>query len=610
LSCDEGQVVCGDKCVDPKTDKGYCGANESCQNYVACQGEQVCIDGQCAECLDENCEVFCIGDACNPEDKCGPGQIICDGDCVDPLTDSNWCGAYDACVGGKACREGEEVCVGGECVSIDMICTVEGQVRCDGVCIDPLNDPAYCGATAGCLDYSNCSDEQVCTNGRCVSYSVECPVTEDGSPRVLCHDDCIDPQNDKLYCGANAACSVYTTCDLDNSICFEGECIIKCPEVNHVYLPEYGLCVWRCTQEGGCGSGGGGGCSKGYHAVSGLGCVYCPEPWEWKDGKCIHCFANQYYDAEQTKCVNCPAGQIFDEEANSCIDLSCDDVVCKDSSGYFFTGECREDPNAGVSVCYATECIPPLVAVDGKCRNRCCKGDDCKVCATDQYCEDGDCVCRQGTELCGELCVDLNEDAENCGGCGVKCADIENAEDTACLNSACIVNACKVGYHIVNNECVADTAEECSPWMVDCTLQPGVALTKCASDGVCENEDCCQAESCAEGYHLDGRKCVQDTTECCGAECAQCDMGQVCSNGECKDSCDEPLSFCDGECVNWNSDTDNCGACGHVCATEDVENSVEMVCRDQECVASKCAEGYHLFNGICEADTEENCGEH
>ena len=42
----EGQVKCGDGCIDPKTDKEYCGADENCEKYMACGENQTCESGK------------------------------------------------------------------------------------------------------------------------------------------------------------------------------------------------------------------------------------------------------------------------------------------------------------------------------------------------------------------------------------------------------------------------------------------------------------------------------------------------------------------------------------------------------------------------------------
>ncbi|MBR4984120.1 MAG: hypothetical protein IKY83_00065, partial [Proteobacteria bacterium] len=237
MSCNEGEVVCGNQCVDPLTSVYFCGANEECMNYSVCTEDQACVEGKCTD-----------GSVIiDPTKECEDGQILCDGQCVDPKTDPRWCGAFDICEGGTPCND-DEACLDGECIPRDQICPTEGEVRCNGVCINPLENPDFCGANPSCTEYSICNAEegQVCNNGRCVAFTEECPIVG----QVMCNGDCVDPEEDTWYCGANAACSVYTTCDLDSSTCRTGECGIKCPEVNHVYLEEYGVCVWRCTKEG------------------------------------------------------------------------------------------------------------------------------------------------------------------------------------------------------------------------------------------------------------------------------------------------------------------------------------------------------------------------
>ena len=43
----EGQVKCGDVCVDPLTSLAFCGADESCEHYTPCGSNQSCVGGKC-----------------------------------------------------------------------------------------------------------------------------------------------------------------------------------------------------------------------------------------------------------------------------------------------------------------------------------------------------------------------------------------------------------------------------------------------------------------------------------------------------------------------------------------------------------------------------------
>src|SRR5690606_6112169 len=62
-----------------------------------------------------------------------------------------------------------------------------------------------------------------------------------------------------------------------------------------------------------------------------------------------------------------------------------------------------------------------------------------------------------------------------------------------------------------------------------------------------------------------------------------CSGGQVCSQGECSESCADGLDACDGACVDLDADHDHCGTCGNECAED--EGCVEGMCQALESVA-------------------------
>ena len=74
----EGYVSCGGTCIDPKTSNAYCGANEYCENFVACKETETCFNGRCRP---TNCEpdehhydVVCEKDSA---DNCGEHGVKC-----------------------------------------------------------------------------------------------------------------------------------------------------------------------------------------------------------------------------------------------------------------------------------------------------------------------------------------------------------------------------------------------------------------------------------------------------------------------------------------------------------------------------------------------------
>lgn len=188
---------------------------------------QVCSDGVC-------------------ETRCNAGLVDCNGACIDPLTDTSFCGASDACDGSTAgddCND-DEVCSGGSC---QTNCT-GGTVLCDGRCADPKYDPNYCGATADCAGESAgqiCGDDEVCDEGACRS---EC-----GPDNIVCNGSCVDPMVNPNFCGASDTCAdaqAGVVCGAGEA-CVEGSCAPNCPEGQ---LNCNGRCIDPMTNPNFCGA--------------------------------------------------------------------------------------------------------------------------------------------------------------------------------------------------------------------------------------------------------------------------------------------------------------------------------------------------------------------
>jgi len=210
LTCQQGLVKCGGACVDPLTDRQYCGASGDCQGANAgdtCVAGEVCSAGSCAV-------------------SCQQGLIECGGTCIDPTTDHAYCGASGDCAGanqGEACGA-DEVCSAGSC---GLLCP-SNLVKCGdpAKCIDPLVDPAFCGASGDCLEANageTCTGDDVCSAGAC---ALNCP-----GNLVKCNGTCIDPLVDSTYCGASADCqgaNAGETC-VGDDVCSAGSCQLLCP---------------------------------------------------------------------------------------------------------------------------------------------------------------------------------------------------------------------------------------------------------------------------------------------------------------------------------------------------------------------------------------------
>ncbi|MBI5516132.1 MAG: hypothetical protein HY909_20275, partial [Deltaproteobacteria bacterium] len=194
---------CSGRCVDPNTDRGFCGASGACTGATAgtvCAAGQVCSGG--------TCRVSCPGT-----------QVNCGGRCVDPTTDRNFCGASGACTGasaGATCAAGQ-VCMGGACV----VSCPAGQVNCGGRCVDPASDPRNCGASGACTGAgagTTCGASQVCSGGRC---TLSC-----GAGLTACTGACVNTNNDPNFCGG---CT--TSCATRSNaarVCAAGTCAYVC----------------------------------------------------------------------------------------------------------------------------------------------------------------------------------------------------------------------------------------------------------------------------------------------------------------------------------------------------------------------------------------------
>ena len=209
LSCPQGQIDCDNSCIDPLTDLTYCGASSDCQGQNAgetCAQGELCSAGSCAA-------------------TCQAGLIACGGTCVDPLTSNSFCGASSDCAGenaGETCDPGE-VCSAGSCA---LTCQ-QGLLDCGGTCIDPQTDRTFCGASADCQGANageTCDPGELCSAGSC---GLSCQ-----QGLVDCNGTCVDPQSDRAFCGASADCqgqNAGETCG-PSEVCADGSCELSCPQ--------------------------------------------------------------------------------------------------------------------------------------------------------------------------------------------------------------------------------------------------------------------------------------------------------------------------------------------------------------------------------------------
>ncbi len=182
--------------------------------------------------------------------------------------------------------------------------------------------------------------------------------------------------------------------------------------------------------------------------------------------------------------------------------------------------------------------------------------------ATTLHCGTGGIVggeCLPGLSACGQSCVNLGADLENCGSCGRRCGSTEQ-----CLVGVCI-----------------DTGPAVQDGLDGGVLLPDGGLL--LPDGAVVDPDG-PGNGGSGGGGGGGDECSPPYNR--GAYCGDCDT--VCGGDlplcapagdsfECAPGCTDGLTACSDQCVDLETDIDNCGACGQNCPT--------AICRDGSCVA-------------------------
>jgi hypothetical protein len=179
--------------------------------------------------------------------------------------------------------------------------------------------------------------------------------------------------------------------------------------------------------------------------------------------------------------------------------------------------------------------------------------------------------------VCGNQCVSLDTDSDNCGACGNGCGPGQ-----VCLGGSCQLT-CPTGWFQCPDACanLSWDAQHCG----DCS-------TVCDPQSACVGGTC--TRGCIDPEQVCDGLCVDPSTS--RAHCGGCDLpcapGQVCSQGACVESCAVGLSTCAADggafCTDLDSDDGNCGACGHACGA--VQRCASGLCRNVVSTPQSCAE--------------------
>lgn len=460
--CNQGLVLCGGQCIDPDTSEDYCGASGDCSDMgdgnssgVTCEGDEVC-DGN-GECSIE----------------CDPGLIVCDGQCIDPDTDDNYCGASGNCTNQGFFNNRGEECTDGAVCDGNGNCAIEcdeGLIACEGECIDPDTDDNHCGASGNCQGPSAgeaCGPGELCDGqGNCLA---EC---QEGL--VNCEGECINPDIDERFCGADpnndGSCEPGTagmfggggTPDTNGDVCGGGE------------ICDGGECVPNCS----------------------AGEVAC-------QGECVNPQTNPEFCGAAGDCTNVgggnSAGQNCTNTSQACVGGSC---ATQCSGGTVLCGDSCINPTNDPDFCGAT--APCQAGGMGT------ADTNGEVCGSNESCSGGNCTCNEGFIDCGnDGCINPETDEGHCGALGtcVGSGTTNNVGDDCRADETCVLGTC-----------------QCTGGEIDC-------------DGACidpdNDEDYCGASGPCNTDETDGEVCATNAL-CTGGSC-QCPAGEIVCEGTCID---------------------------------------------------------------------------
>ena len=230
----------------------------------------------------------------------------------------------------------------------------------------------------------------------------------------------------------------------------------------------------------------------------------------------------------------------------------------------------------------------------------CARRKIANTCGNEQQCADASCYCwgfEGRRDECGDSCVNFQNDASNCGGCGTRCA----AATPYCVGGVC-KNCVDAGKTLCGGVCTDTQTDNanCGACGVRCGAGTACVAGECVG-GEC-GLDCDTGFICCNRGEWPGRDCFDPMIDPwnCGGCSNICRRDMWCVGGVC--ACQLGEVACGGICTNTDTDVANCGACGRVC-DDDRPLCTAGVCRS-------CPRGSVNCGGVC-AYTDwdwRNCG--
>ena len=592
---------CGIECNQTNTYAsctfGICGIPSCVSGFADCDGnvENGCetslytLDdcGYCnTKCILPNAISSCPLGNCVISD-CNTNYADCDASpgCETHLYDNNSCGTCgNICPNNSHCDMGTCACdINYENCDLNMMSN-----GCEAYLLSSNNN---CGTCGSICDFNS---NLICYNGTCViDYCLDDGYFDcDTQPENNCE---INLQIDNLNCGTcGNQCPINTECV--NGIC-------KC-------LPNYGNCdndlltgceVSFLNDDNHCGT-----CENdciSIMAFVNIAAANC------SSGFCeiISC-DNTFLDCNGDYADGCEVNLQFDDNncgsCNNICDLNedCFRGNCNCANTFF---DCDNDSTNGCEVIGISD------------NNNC--GGCGNICGNNSACVNGICSCLPNFSQCldtlnntvlnttklrstqeeNSCLIDLLNDNNNCGGCGISCK-VNNNMNTECINGICTPISCVANHSDCNNE-LTDGCE------VNILFNPN----NCGTCGTVCNSQHCNMGTCFECDQLgqyadcndDGLSCetnLWNNNSNCGACGNVCPQNTACSIGNCL--CSVPFADCDNNLsngceMNLFTNSSHCGQCSNKCSLLNANS----ICNSGVCAIDSC-----LINSANCDNIEEN----
>lgn len=271
----------------------------------------------------------------------------------------------------------------------------------------------------------------------------------------------------------------------------------------------------------------------------------------------------------------------------ACYDGPSDSLI----GGVYGIGKCRP----GTKLCVGGKwgnCIGQVLPQPERCNGQ---DDDCDskidngndICEQGQICLDGKCQlskCRPGSTPCGEQCVDIASDHQNCGACNKLCAAGERCALGQCVTSCPSQTPTACGFSCVdlrtNRKHCGACGQECPDNMLcfqsQCIVSCPTSAPACGSE---HHKTCCSL-SCCNNTCVD----ISSNVRHCGKCDEICSVGHICFEGKCVLSCPASapecgsgsnrtccsLHCCNENCVDLQNNPKHCGMCNLQCTKGEI----------------------------------------